>query len=365
MRRLFFNMFFTLVLSLSAVVSGQEDLMIKVRDELTTFSVVETHVLQTGSVYWGEKALGALFGASIKKEGENLVILCKDTLCVPFYKDDPQNVVIERKGKSLLMASKVAEAFGYKRLEWDKPAQEILLYKTPRLELNKAIPIPLMDLFLPDTSGQITFLSKYKGKKLILLIWAPWDKGRESLPAWNRLLDELGDRCQYVLIAETMEGRDRVETYLSVLKPRPTCLVDSGFKAALYYQLKELPALLLVDEKGNLVSGPFPAKAEDALVREEISLWVKDDAPEEFLQKGPAIQSYPGSPDLEEAVKRLELSQIIWISGNREEALAEFNRAVLRFPDHEILMGQRQALQEPLVVYPPIQTPAPEKTPEP
>jgi hypothetical protein len=358
-------MFFILFLILSAVVSGQEEVMLKVRDDLTTFSAVETYVLQTGNVYWGEKALGTLFGASIKKEGENLVILCKDTLCVPFYKDDPQNVVIERKGKSFLMAPKVAEAFGYKRLEWDKPAQEIRLYKTPKPALDKANPIPLMDLFLPDTSGQITFLSKYKGKKLIILIWAPWDKGRESLPAWNRLLGELKERCQYVFIAETMEGRERVEPYLSVLKPRPICLVDAGFKAALYYQLKEIPALLLVDEKGNLVSGPLSAKAEDALVREAISLWAKDDASAEILQKGPAIQSYPGSLDLEEAVKRLELSQIIWISGNKEEALAEFNRAVSRFPEHEIFGGQRRALQEPLVVYPPTQTPSQEKPPEP
>lgn len=365
MRRLFFKIFFIFFLIFSAGVAAQEVQILNVRDDSTTFSAVESIILTNGAIYWGDKGVGTLFGASLKPEGENLVILCKDTLCVPFYKDDPQNVVIERKGKSFLMAQKVAEAFGYKRLEWDKLTREIRLYKIPKPAPDRSNPIPLLDLYFPDTSGQITFLSKYRGRKLILLIWAPWDKSRETLPAWNRLLSDLEEWCQYVLIAETMEGRNRIEPYLSVLKPRPICLADAGFKSTLYYQLKEIPALLLVDEKGNLVLGPLVAKAEDSLLRETITLWAKGNPPMEILQNGPSIQSYPGSLDLEEAVKRLELAQILWISGKKEEAMTEYRRAVLPFPDHEIFKGQGTALQEPLIVYPPTQTPTPEKSPEP
>ena len=125
------------------------------------------------------------------------------------------------------------------------------------------------------------------------------------------------------------------------------------------------PALLLVDEKGNLVLGPLVANAEDPLLREAITLWVKDGPPTEILLKGPNIQSYPGSLDLEEMVKRLELAQILWIYGKKEEAMTEYRRAVSRFPDHEIFKGQGTALQEPLVVYPPTQTPIVESLPEP
>ncbi|MBN1903191.1 hypothetical protein JW926_17855 [Candidatus Sumerlaeota bacterium] len=355
--------FCVLIFILSGIAFGQEEMILKVRDDLTSFPAVETFILQTGGVYWGEKALGTLFGASIKKEGENLVILCKDVLCVPFYMDDPQNIAIERKGKILLLAPKVAKAFGYKRLEWDKASREIRLYKTPKPPLNGENPIPLLDLYLPDTTGQITFLSKYTGKKLIILVWAPWDKGRESLPAWNRLLSDLGDRCHYVLIAETMEGLQRIDSYLSLLKPRPACLVDAGFKATLFYQLKEIPAILLVDEKGNLASGPFSAKADDPMLREAISLWVKDNALSEILPKEYSLQGYYASLDIEEAVKRLELSQILLISGNKEEALEEFDRAISRFPEIEIFKGQRLALLEPMVAYPPTPTPTSEKIP--
>ena len=115
MRRLFFIIFLILFLDISTLVSGQEDMTLRVRDELTTFPAVETFV-HSGNLYWGDKALGTLFGASLKKEGENLVILCRDALCAPFYMDDPLSALIQRRGKTLLLASKAAEVLDIRGL---------------------------------------------------------------------------------------------------------------------------------------------------------------------------------------------------------------------------------------------------------
>ena len=339
-------------------VPGQEPVTLMVSDEMTTFSAVECYVLENGNIYWGEKSLGALFGASIKIEGENLVLLTKDKLVVPFYKDDPQNVVIERKGKPLLLASKASEAFEYKRLEMDKAGQEIRLYKTPKPETNKPTLLPFPDLALPDTSGQIVTLSKFKGQKLAILVWAPWDKSGETLLSWNRLMGEAGEGAQLVLVAETVEGRGRLEPYLSLLKPRPVCLVDAGFRMTFLYQLTEIPALFLVEEKGNVVWGPKPAKPDDSSFRDLLLLWSQG-KPETMPALGdqPRPPSTP-SPELDVAAKRLELTEVLWIYGKKEEARNEFQRVLDQFPDQPFLKAQHAALTEPETANP---SPTPEE----
>jgi len=359
MRKIFLTILCSACLAwIARSASGQEPVMLKVRDEMTTFSAVECYVLENGSIYWGEKALGTLFGASIKIEGDNLVILCRDKLCVPFYKDDPQNVTIERKGKPLLLALKAAEAFEYKRLEMDKIGQEIRLYKTPKPEVDKPSLSPFPDIILPETSGQSVPFSKFKEKKLAILVWAPWDKARDSLPAWNRLMGEAGAEVQFVLVAETMEARARLEPYLSILKPRPVCLEDAGFRLAFLYQLKELPSLFLVDEKGYLVWGPKPAKPDDLSLRDLLIQWSQG-KPEATVAFG-EVPPPPFSPswEYEVAAKRLELTEVLWSYRKKEEAMNEFQQVLNLFPDQPLLKSQQAALTGPEAIYP---SPTPEQ----
>gem|GEM_PF-569572 len=339
---------------------AQELSNIRVQDDTTTFSSVETYILESGLIYWGEKGVGTLFGATFKPEGENLVILCKDTLCVPFYKDDPQNVVVDRKGKSYLLASKVAEIFGYKRVELDKTGSLIRLYKTSKPKPDEPEILPLFDLILPDTSGRKVSLSDYQGKKLILLVWAPWNQSRDSLASWNRFLDNLGKNLHFVFVAETVEGRERLEPYLSLLKPRPTCLVDAGFRITLFYQLQHIPSILLINEKGEFVFGPVKAAPDNQDLHKMISAWGEEKNQKKSPLKGPSIPGYPAPSEIEEAAKRIELAEALWVSGKKEEAITEFKKGTERFKDHEIFKGQLRALLNPSSVYP---TPTPINTP--
>ncbi len=350
--------FFLSVLLSVSIAAGAEPqiLSLKVRDEVTTFPAVESSVGDNGRVYWGEKAIGTLFGATPKSEGENLVILCREKLCVPFYKDDPHKLVIEQKGKPLLLAPKVAEAFGYKRFEFDRASAEIRLFKNPKPPSTEPTPITAPGFSLPDTAGNTVSLSQLKGKNLLMLVWAPWDKGRDTLPGWNRLAAELGDKIQFLLVAETIEERSRLEPYLSILKPRPVCLVDSGFRITLLYGLKELPSVLLIDVGGNLVWGPVRVSSGDAEFHKALLLWTNAKRGETFSLKNPTTVSFPPPAAIEEAAKRIELAEILWCSGKKEEALREYRRVVKEYPAQEIFNGQLHALTQPNAVYP---TPTP------
>ena len=338
--------FLVLILLVTAGAGAEEFLTLKVRDEVTTYPSATTLILDNGRMYWGEAALGSLFGATAKPEGENLIILCREEMCLPFYKDDPQNPVIESKGKSLLPADLVVEAFGYKRIELDKNAGEIRLFKTAEKKPEKPGPIPFPPLCLRDMQGQCVPLDRFKGEKLIILVWAPWEKGRDTLAAWNRLATEAGETCSLVLIAQTIEGPEKIEPFQSILTPRPTCLVDAGFRMTRIFSIAELPSLLLVDEKGSLVEGPEKADPKDPELKSRILAWVGEDS-EKVEMKGPAISQLPPVASIEEGARRLELAEILWAKGKKIEAIREIRAAMEQDPDHAVFKGQLEALASP------------------
>jgi hypothetical protein len=358
MRRHFFYIFIFLYFTFSSI--AQETLFLKVCDESTTFPAVETVILENGNIYWDEKALGAIFGASLKTEGENLVILCREDAVLPFYRDDPKNPVLDRKGISWLPAKSSAEFFGYPRLELDRKAGAVKLLRTPEPEPDKPELVRLPDFSLRDSSGKMVELKGLQGKKQVILVWAPWDKSRDFLPVWNRLASDFGESVRFIIVAETIEKRERIEPFLSMLKPRPLCLVDSGFHFSLLFRLKELPSILLIDEKGSLVWGPRKVNPANETFREILVNWCNGKPGDSFILKVPSMDNILSPAIVEESVRRFELAKALWESGKKEEAIDEFSQGFKKFPDKELFEKQLFALKNSDKVYPsPTPTPSP------
>lgn len=355
--------FIVILSAVSLTIFGQDLTMVRARDEATTFPAVEALVLENGTVYLSEKALGVLFGAHLKPEGENLVILCKDIMCLPFYKDDPLHTVVDRKGKPLLLASKVGDAFGYVRFAYDRQANEMKFFKTPEPKVNVPQPVAMPDIAIPNTALEIISLSKYKGKKVIILVWAPWDKSRETLSRWSRASAELAEKgAMFFLAAQTIEGRERLEPYLASLKPRPICLMDAGFLFTQAFNLTELPALLAVDEKGNLIWGPVNPVPKFDEIMTALSNWLTGKTDTVITTAGPSVKTIEPLSSLIEASRRMELSQALWTSGKKAEAIEQFSQAVQNLGARVIFEGQLQALKDPEKYYPtPTPAPAPNK----
>ena len=344
------------ILFLSAPLYSEEILELRVKDKNTTFPAVQSLVVDDEEVYWDEKALETLFGATPKEEGENLVILCKDALCVPFYRDDPRNIVIERKGRPFLLASQAAETFGYKRLEIDRGAGEMRMYKTPAPQAGEAPPSPMKEFNLPDLSGDKITLEKLKGKKTIFLIWAPWNKPDSFLRSWNRLMKDRKENIRLALIAETIEGRERLEPWLSMLSPRPLCLIDAGFSFTIQYDIKQLPVVMIMDEQGNLLTAPRNIDPSDENFQKNLDSWIKGEKPAKQIFEPQAKAASDASYDHDESIQRFELASALLASGKKKEAVKEYERAADEFPENQIFREQLRALKEPEKVYP---TPSP------
>lgn len=338
-------------------VPASEIVSLRVKDEATTFPVVETLITESGSAYWGNKALGSVFGAEAKPEGENLIILCRDEICVPFYMDDPQNPVVERKGKPYLLAVKVAESLGYKRIELDLEAGEIRMYHTEKPTPGKPETITFPQVILSDLSGNMVSLSEITNQKKVIIAWSPWDGGSTILSQWNRMVNDSDNGVKLILVAETMESRERLEPFLSMLKPRPLCLMDSGMRLTLQFKLKKLPAIFLINKEGTLIYGPESLDPGNENFNSKLNSWIAENEID-FMDETPVeLRAFS---EIEEAEKRIQLAHTLWISGKNDEAISEFKTVQKTFPENPVLKKQLEVLENEDKFYPlPTPTQAP------
>lgn len=148
---------------------------------------------------------------------------------------------------------------------------------TPRLALGQSVP----DFRLPAPDGTLHALSEFRGRPLLINLWATWCHGcMEEMPLIRQLQAEYGrDRLVVLAIATDSEadvGRAIAEHRLEGL----TVLIDSADKAPtvapLAAALRVLPQTVLIDADQHLrgaAEGSFAnieqlrAFVEDGLAR--------------------------------------------------------------------------------------------------
>ena len=116
----------------------------------------------------------------------------------------------------------------------------------------KAIP----ELAFDDASGRPHTLADFRGKFVLLNIWATWcGPCREEMPALDRLQSQLaGDRFQVVAVSVDQQGLPIAKKFYAEtgIKALPL-YIDRSAKAAFTLDAAGLPVTLLVDPAGREV----------------------------------------------------------------------------------------------------------------
>ncbi len=136
-----------------------------------------------------------------------------------------------------------------------------------RIELKRKLKSKILnetasDFVLKDISGQNVKLSDYKGKIVVLDLWATWCKPCiASFPAMQRMKDKYAD-VVFLFIAVNENGEDaleRVKKFIQRNKYNFTVLMDEPVKpkAAHYkitstYKPEGIPAKYIIDKNGIL-----------------------------------------------------------------------------------------------------------------
>jgi thiol-disulfide isomerase/thioredoxin len=121
-----------------------------------------------------------------------------------------------------------------------------------RASVAKAVP----ELSFEDASGKPHTLADFRGKFVLLNIWATWCVPcREEMPALDRLQAQMaGERFQVVALSVDQQGlliarKFYTETGIKALP----LYIDRSAKAAFTLDAAGLPATLLVDPAGREV----------------------------------------------------------------------------------------------------------------
>jgi thiol-disulfide isomerase/thioredoxin len=141
---------------------------------------------------------------------------------------------------------------------WQKSAAPFGRTSTP-----KAIP----ELRFVDEAGRQHSLTDFRGKVVLLNVWATWcEPCREEMPALDRLQAKLGgERFQVVALSVDQQGAPIARKFYSEVGIKALPLyIDPTAKAAFVLDAPGLPATLLVDRKGREIGRHLGAVKWDA-----------------------------------------------------------------------------------------------------
>lgn len=144
---------------------------------------------------------------------------------------------------------------------------------TPSVAISKTgmtlheSPIPIPDIAFLDHNDELHTLIDFKGKFVLLNIWATWcTPCREEMPALDRLQEKMGgDRFTVVALSIDEAGMGVVNAFYTEIGIKNLQrYIDHSGDATLDLSVIGIPTTLLIDPNGNEISRLLgPAEWDD------------------------------------------------------------------------------------------------------
>ncbi len=118
-------------------------------------------------------------------------------------------------------------------------------------------PRVVADFSFYDSEGRVVRFSDFRGKVVLLNLWATWcPPCIREMPALDRLQGRLGgDSFMVLSLSLDRVGRKTVEKFFRRLKIRNLSLfVDPGHATSAAFPIDVLPATFVLDREGRMVS---------------------------------------------------------------------------------------------------------------
>jgi thiol-disulfide isomerase/thioredoxin len=199
-------------------------------------------------------------------------------------------VVLTAAGAAALAINHFGTAFMFSRPDRQPapPAQAALDARTPSsngltlsfAEQPRAIP----DLRFVDGEGHASSLADFRGRAVLLNIWATWCVPcRKEMPTLDRLQAKLGSPdFQVVALSIDRQGASVIKSFYQELDLKSLGIyVDQSGKAASDLHSPGIPTTLLVDREGREIArklGPAEWDSPEmiGLIREHLGLTISE-----------------------------------------------------------------------------------------
>lgn len=136
--------------------------------------------------------------------------------------------------------------------------------------VHKKTPEPLPEITFNDAAGKALTLADFKGKVVLLNLWATWCAPcREEMPALDRLQKALGgDKFEVVALSLDRKGAEASQKFLTETKADSLKLyIDSSAKQGTVLKIVGMPTTILIDKEGREIgrlAGPAEWDSDEA-----------------------------------------------------------------------------------------------------
>jgi len=125
------------------------------------------------------------------------------------------------------------------------------------------------DIQFQDPEGEPATLADFRGKPLLLNLWATWCAPCVAeMPTLDALAAREGDRLQVLALSQDLEGRAKVDQFFEARGLRHLDpFLDSEMAMMTALRAQALPVTILYDAEGKEVwrmNGPFEWNGEEA-----------------------------------------------------------------------------------------------------
>ena len=129
----------------------------------------------------------------------------------------------------------------------------------------------LREADMSGLSGPSRKLSEFRGKPLIINVWASWcEPCRKEMASLDRLARRYGGRQFNVIGVSTDDYRDRASGFLRQAKTSFSHFIDSGQFLENMLGADKIPLTLLVDAQGRVRGKYYGAKEWDSPAEKDV-----------------------------------------------------------------------------------------------
>jgi thiol-disulfide isomerase/thioredoxin len=116
-------------------------------------------------------------------------------------------------------------------------------------------PSPAPSVTLTDASGSTTELSDFRGKLVVLNLWATWcEPCLREMPSLDRLQARFDDRIAVLAVSEDRGGAKIIEPFIAKLGLKSVKVyVDPKSEVGHAFDVRGLPTSFLIDHDGKLL----------------------------------------------------------------------------------------------------------------
>jgi len=136
--------------------------------------------------------------------------------------------------------------------------------------VHKKLPVELPEITFNDADGNALTLANFKGKTILLNLWATWCAPcREEMPALDRLQKELGgEKFEVVALSLDRKGAEASQKFLDETKANNLKLyIDASAKQGTVLKIVGMPTTILINKEGQelgRLAGPAEWDSADA-----------------------------------------------------------------------------------------------------